>query len=189
MSLLRRLSYNLWYYFHPPWDTGVSPPELMDFIKSRPPGRALDLGCGTGTNVITLAQHGWQATGVDFARRAIKVGRRKVRQSGVEVDLRQGDVTEAGAVEGLYDLILDLGCFHSLTLEGRQGYLRNVERLLDQEGTYLLYVFLRESGGGLSPGVAEAELAAFPPTLQLTARQDSPDSRGRPSAWLTFRKA
>ena len=79
MRLFRRLLYNLWYYFHPPWDTGISPPELMDFIKSHPPERALDMGCGTGTNVITLAQHGWQAMGVDFTRRAIKLGRRKVR--------------------------------------------------------------------------------------------------------------
>ena len=90
-------------------------------------------------------------------------------------------------MEGLYDLILDIGCFHSLTQEGRQGYLRNVERLLDEEGTYLRYVFLRESGG-LSPGMAEADLAAFPQRLQLTTRQDSTDSRGRPSAWLTFCK-
>ena len=99
-----------------PWDTGVSPPELTEFIRSHAPGRALDLGCGTGTNVITLAQHGWWVTGVDFAWRAIRVARRKARRSGVEVELQVADVTRGDAVSGPYDLVLDLGCFHNLML-------------------------------------------------------------------------
>src|SRR4030066_306033 len=93
MPVLQRLVYQLWYYRKPPWDTGVSPPELLAHIERHPPGRALDLGCGTGTNVITLAQHGWQVTGVDFAWRAIRQAQRKAKRAGVLVDLRVGDVT------------------------------------------------------------------------------------------------
>ena len=181
---LRRLIFNLWYLFRPPWDTGVSPPELMEFIGSRPPGRALDLGCGTGTNVITLARHGWEVTGVDFAGRAIRAARRKARQAGVDVELRVGDVTKASTLAGRYDLVLDLGCFHSLPLEGRRRYAANVERLLAPEGTYMLYVFLKREGTELGPGVTDAELAALP--LKLTARREGDERGRRPSAWLTF---
>ena len=54
-----------WRYWRrqTPWDTQVTPPEVMEFIARTPPGKALDLGCGTGTNAITLARHGWQVDG------------------------------------------------------------------------------------------------------------------------------
>ncbi len=67
------------YYRQPRWDTGISPPELIAFLESHPASRALDLGCGTGTNAITMAGYGWQVTGVDFVGRAIRAGRRKAK--------------------------------------------------------------------------------------------------------------
>ena len=32
-----------------PWDSGITPPEIKDILAERPPGAALDLGCGSGT--------------------------------------------------------------------------------------------------------------------------------------------
>ena len=113
MSLFRRLIFSLWYYFNPPWDTGISPPELLDFIENHPPGRAIDIGCGTGTNVITLAKAGWQVTGVDFVPRAIKMAKRKVKQAGIEAELYVRDASNLEGISGPFDLVLDIGCFHS----------------------------------------------------------------------------
>jgi len=70
MSFLRRITFNLWYYQDHPWDTGISPPALMDFIQTYSPGRSLELGCGTGNNVITFAWREWQVAGLDFARQS-----------------------------------------------------------------------------------------------------------------------
>ncbi len=71
--MLRRLEFDLWYLFRPPWDSGISPPELFEFMAGHAPGRAIDLGCGTGTNVVTLATHGWQVIGLDFSPRAVRI--------------------------------------------------------------------------------------------------------------------
>lgn len=182
--------FNRWYLSRrqPPWDTGVSPPELLAFIATHPPGRALDLGCGTGTNVITLAQHGWRVTGVDFAVKAIVQARRKARAAGVQADLRLGDVTRLDNLAGPFDLILDIGCFHGLPADGRSAYARNVKRLLAPEGTFLLYVMFKADAQSQRSGILEAELALFAPELTPVARADGVDTaRGRPSAWLTYR--
>lgn len=186
MGFLRRLFFQFWYFRRPPWDTGISPPELLEFLDSHPPGRALDLGCGTGTNVITLAQHGWKVTGVDFAWKAIGTARRKAQRANADVDLRVGDVTRLEGVSGPFDLILDMGCFHNLDAPGRQAYLANIERLLAPDGTFLLYTFMLapddESGHGVSP----PELMEMAARLKLINREDGNDRGRRASAWLTF---
>src|ERR1700694_3122552 len=58
-----------------PWDSGMPPPELVEWVegsRALPPGRALDIGCGTGTNARYLLDHKWQVTGVDFVPRAVQ---------------------------------------------------------------------------------------------------------------------
>jgi cyclopropane fatty-acyl-phospholipid synthase-like methyltransferase len=187
MSLSRRLFFNFSYFRKPPWDTGISPPELLEFISSHPPGRALDLGCGTGTNVITLAKAGWQVTGVDFAGRAIQVARRKVRQAGVTADLRVGDVTRLEGVRGPFDLILDIGCYHGITTPGKQAYRENLRRLLAPAGDFLMYSIFRQADED-RPGMLEEDIEPFFADFDLLGRQDGQDRYGRRSAWSIFRK-
>jgi cyclopropane fatty-acyl-phospholipid synthase-like methyltransferase len=188
MDYLRRLKFHLWYYQRqqPPWDTGITPPEVEAFIASHPPGRALDLGCGTGTNVITLAQHGWQVTGVDFAWSALRFARRKLKQAGVQATLRLDDVTRLHGIDSPFDLILDIGCFHNLTSEGRLTYLENIERLLAKSGTYLLYVHIKPDIAERGHGVVEADLQLIAARLYLISRQDVTERGTCPSAWLTY---
>ncbi|HSB67251.1 MAG TPA: class I SAM-dependent methyltransferase [Anaerolineales bacterium] len=186
--MLRKLFFILAYMRHPIWDTGVSPQELLDFITSHPPGKALDMGCGTGTNVITLAKHGWLVTGVDFTRGAIRVAKQKAQQHQVKVDLQVDDVTHLKNVTGKFDLILDMGCFHSLPEGKRQMYISNVERLLADEGTFLLYTFIQTKLDGIGAGVEEADLLYLDQNLHIVHRKNGTERGIRASAWLTIQK-
>ena len=183
--LLQKLIFNLWYFRQPPWDTGISPPELIEFISSHAPGRALDLGCGTGTNVLTLARHAWQVTGVDFARRAIAIARQKIRQAGLPVDFYLGDVTQLKGIPGPFDLVLDIGCFHSLPPAARRVYARNLPRLLAPQGTLLMYAFFKDPGED-GPGLVDSDLEALGSMVALVRRVDGSERGRRPSAWLTY---
>ena len=57
-----------------PWDTSRPSSELQRVFSGStiPPCRALELGCGTGTNSVWLAQQGFEVTGVDLAPLAVK---------------------------------------------------------------------------------------------------------------------
>jgi SAM-dependent methyltransferase len=188
MSILRRLFFNWMYLRRPPWDTGISPPELVEFIAAHTPGRALDLGCGTGTNAITLARQGWTVTAVDFAAQGIIRARRRAAAEGVSVDFRVADATRLENLQGTFDLILDIGCYHGLSREGQEAYVRNLERLLAPRGTYLMYGFFRQqnvNGPGMLPdGLQPLDTDA----LELVSRVDGFDRRERPSTWVSFRR-
>jgi len=90
------MRFNLLYLLsRTPWDTGTTPPEVAALVEEGglSPGRALDLGCGTGTNCIYLACHGWETVGVDFSAIAIRRARRKARRAGVNCRFHRADVT------------------------------------------------------------------------------------------------
>lgn len=188
MSFLQRLIFNLWYFRNPPWDSGISPPELLAFLEKTDPGRAIDLGCGTGTNVITLAQRGWQVVGVDFASRAIRIAKQKVKKAGVQADLRVGDVTRLEGVTGPFDLALDLGCFHSLTPAARGLYLDRLDEILAPAGYWFLYAFFNPATQLTTPGLAPADLDLILRRFILLSRQDGFDRNVRASAYFLFQK-
>ncbi len=146
--------WNLMYLFRPPWDTGRPQPALVEWIERTRtrPGRALDLGCGTGTNAIYLARQGFQVTGVDIARLAIAKARRKAQEAGVDVRFLVADVTDLPPDLGTFDLALDVGCFHSLSQEDRARYVASLQRVLVPGGVYLLYAFLPLEKGQRRPG-------------------------------------
>ncbi|MBI3362661.1 MAG: class I SAM-dependent methyltransferase [Chloroflexi bacterium] len=191
---MRRLFFNLWYWLpvKPPWDSGISPPELTRVVEGSarspalPPGRALDLGCGTGTNVIYLAQRGWHTVGVDFAGRAIHAARRKAKSAGADslCEFHAGDVTDLSFLQPPFDLALDMGCFHSLDLAGRPRYADGLARLLRPGAIYLLYAF--KPGGDGPRGASEEEVLATFQTAFRAAKIEQ--GTGRPSAWYTLER-
>jgi len=176
----------LWMYLRrPPWDSGITPPELIDYIATHPAGRAIDLGCGTGTNVLALAQKGWQVTGVDFIPKAIRTAKRKTQN--VQVELRVGDVTNLRGITGPFDLALDIGCFHGI--ENKSKYLDELDRLLAPGGHWLLYGFFKPNSQPSGPGLDEATLSLIHTRgISLLTRTDGFDRRDRPSAWFLFQK-
>ena len=190
-SKIRRwLQFNLFYLGRPPWDTGVSPPELKRFLDKAAPGRALDVGCGTGTNLVTMAEAGWQVVGMDIAWLSVLRARLKLRQNGLEGRVIYGDVTAEPDVRPPFDLILDIGCYHGLSRSGREEYRGHIRKWLRPGGTLLIYAHRRREAEG-SNGITEADLDAFHTFLTLHWRDDGDEVRpggggGYPATWVRF---
>ncbi len=178
----RRLNF-AWRYLRgeTPWDTNETPPEVRAFVRDATPGRALDLGCGTGTNVLFLVEHGWQATGVDYVAQAVKAAREKAAAQGAQATFFQGDVThlEALPLAGPFDYLLDIGCMHSLTEEGQARYAAQLARLAAPGARYMLYAGLpREHPTGQIGITPERVAALFAPHFAIERQEVGKDTGG-----------
>lgn len=181
----RLFFYWLYLFKRPPWDTGIPAPELVRAAGERPAGSALDLGCGTGTNVRYLAERGWRVTGVDFIPRAIDQARRHTRDHAARVTLLVGDVTrlEQLPLPGPFDLALDMGCYHSIDAAGRQRYGRGLKHWLRPGGLFMLYAFQPDPQRKLWGLTKEQVIAEFADGFRLVNYEQG---SGRPSAWYYF---
>jgi len=135
-----------------PWDTGISPPELLEAIsgpEALSPGKALDIGCGTGTNSLTLARRGWQVLGIDFAEPAIAQAiiraedmQEEVARVGGSVRFSCADVTCLEAPSIPYNLVFDLGCLNGIPYVLRSTYAQIVAEQAVPGALFLVYTHL-----------------------------------------------
>ena len=187
------LFWDLMYLFGPtPWDTGITPPEIVSMMGSGRLhiGRALDLGCGTGTNAIYLAQHGFDVTGIDVSRRAIALARRKARSIDRAIRFVRGDVSRMTrwVAPNSIDFAYDIGCFHGLKAEARSQYADGLRKVMRPGSIYMLYAFTSDDGG--SRGVTSDEIATrFANGFVVEQVDQGGDRNGRSSAWYTLRRA
>ena len=115
-----------------PWDSGKPSEELRRVLKAEifTGSSVLEFGCGTGTNAIELARHGFAVTAVDSVDQAITVARDKARAAAVDVDFRVADALRDD-LGGPYDILFDRGVYHCLRtvdLKAFQEFLKKATR-------------------------------------------------------------
>jgi len=189
INLIKRLEFDLLYLFGKPrWDTGIVPPEVVEFVENHPPGRALDLGCGTGTNMLYLAQHGWQVDGIDFSWLAVHRARMRLGDAGFPPTVWVKDITRWSKTNGNYNYILDIGCFHQLPAAGKRNVLHFLQRNLVPGGCLMIYGHLQNPEGSRPYGLSESDVSEVSSTFSLMRREDGTESGRRPSVWLWFER-
>jgi len=178
------------------WDTGVTPPEVQEAFQTGdiPPGAALDLGCGTGTNTIFMAKQGRQAVGLDFVPQAIHKARRKAQRAGVadRVRFEVADVTRLDEMDlPPGGFALDMGCFHGLNPAGQRRYAAGLARTLVAGGRYMLYTLDPRTQAGISFGMLpEAVQAVFAPAFDIVRMERGMGwSRGSTWFWMERKAA
>jgi SAM-dependent methyltransferase len=138
--------------------------------RSRPLGRALDLGCGRGQYTPELARRGWQAVGIDYVPAAIQAAAAKSR--GVAgLSYVVGDVTRLSSAQlGTFGFFLDIGCFQGLDAGQRLAQGEGVSALASPGATLLMLSLGPGRWRWLVDGVSQEEVeTAFAGWQLLTA--------------------
>lgn len=112
---------------------------LAEVASRLAPGTALDLGSGEGADVIWLAEHGWQATGVDLSAVAVSRAEQAARARNIPADQIEFQVADLSEWEPrqTYDLVAS-SFLHSHDDLDREGILRAATSYVADGGHLLL---------------------------------------------------
>jgi SAM-dependent methyltransferase len=96
-----------------PWDTGRPSSELQRVLgrNAIKPCRAFELGCGTGTNSVCLAQQGFEVTGVDVAPLAMERAKERAQAAGVKVRFVVADALNLADPDETFEFFFDRGAW------------------------------------------------------------------------------
>ena len=157
------------------------------------PCTAIDLGSGTASNCVFLAQHGFEVTGVDFAQAAIDLGnKRAAGRATCSVTFIRDDLTNLQNVRGPFDLLVDYGTLDDLKPPQRDRYVQNVLPLTHAGSRFLLYCFEWQprwyerpyfSSMALLPGEAERR---FAPHFDIERYAAESGLKGLPRGWAVY---
>jgi SAM-dependent methyltransferase len=97
-----------------PWDTGEPEPLLVEFVAAGRvrPTQTLEIGAGTGTNALWLAERGFDVLGIDVAPLAVERATAKLNGRALRCRFATRDFLAADSPDGPFDFVFDRGCFH-----------------------------------------------------------------------------
>jgi len=208
----------------PPWNIGEPQPELAALIRAgKVRSDVLDAGCGHAELSLALAAEGYTVVGIDLTPTAIAAATKAAEERGLRTaSFLEADITSFTGYppgsEGRFTTIIDSTLFHSLPVEGRDGYLRSVHRAAAPGASYYVLVFAKgafpvEAGFGpntvdedelrgavskywevdeIRPAFIHANIPAMPDDAPFEMPDFPKDEKGRsklPAYLLTAHKA
>ena len=140
------------YQGQAPWDTGRPQPAIVKLAEAgQIRGRVLDVGCGTGENLLYLAARGHEAWGLDFVPVAIERAKAKAAQRGIEAHFIVGNALELNKLGRRFDTVIDCGLFHTFTDEERLVFVQGLSEVLGPGGLLHILCFSDEEPGTEGP--------------------------------------
>jgi SAM-dependent methyltransferase len=129
----------------PPWNIGESQPELAALIRDgKVRSDVLDAGCGHAELSLALAVGGYTVVGIELTPTAVAAATKAAQQRNLpNATFVQDDITKFTGFDGRFNTIIDSTLFHSLPIEGRDGYQQSVHRAAAPGAVYYILVFAK----------------------------------------------
>ena len=138
---------------------------LVEMVKDRKPGRALDVGMGQGRNALWLAQQGWDTTGYDPAERAVALARENAAHAGVKLNTVIATDSQFDMGLAKWDLIL------LSYVEIRENANKVIRALAP--GGLVVAEYFHDGNGGAPGGFTDNELLRLFEGLRVIRYEDT----------------
>jgi len=148
------------YKGEPPWDIGRPQKEYIQLEqRGEIVGSILDVGCGTGENVLYMAAQGHEVWGIDFVPSALQKAQEKAAQRHLTATFLVLNALELHTLGRTFDTVIDSGLFHVLSDEERHLFVDNLKCVIRCGGTYFMLCFSELEPGDYGPRrVTQAEI-------------------------------
>jgi SAM-dependent methyltransferase len=115
---------------------------LIESIKGKRPGKALDLGMGQGRNTIYLAKVGWDVTGIDIANEAVDFANTRAKEEKINISTELIPIEQFQFGVNKWDLIVHVyeGCLYD------KKRIQKIIMSLKPRGIFVFEFFHREAG-------------------------------------------
>lgn len=121
-------------------------PRLVALLAVSEKEAVLDVGCGTGTLSIALAQAKALVTGIDADRSALSIAEQKKSDAGVQVLFQQADARKLPYDAGHFDCAVSSLFFHHLESSDKFRVLQEIGRVTKPGGRIVVADWSKPSG-------------------------------------------
>ncbi len=153
---------------HPRFNTNPNA-FLVEMVRNRKSGSALDVGMGQGRNAIWLAQQGWTVTGFDPAEKAVALATEQAKRQGVYITTKVKTMADFDFGDKQWDLIV-------MSYVGARGMADKIQKALKPGGIVVIEAMHRDAAKGRSIGGGvvfdTAELPALFPELRVVRYEE-----------------
>ncbi len=140
------------YQGQAPWDTGRPQPAIINLAEAgQIRGSVLDVGCGTGENILYLAAKGHNSWGLDFLPLVIERAKAKAAQREIDAHFIVGNALDLARLGRQFDTVIDCGLFHTFADEERPVFIEGLTKVLGPRGLLYLLCFSDEEPGTEGP--------------------------------------
>ncbi|HKG21731.1 MAG TPA: class I SAM-dependent methyltransferase [Blastocatellia bacterium] len=145
--------------------------------------RLLEVGCGTGTDLIQFARGGALVTGLDLTPRSLEIARRRFDLYGLAGEFANGDAENLSFPDETFDVVYSFGVIHHTPDTERAA--GEIYRVLRKGGQAIVMLYHRTSlyyWGGLmlKRGLLRAELLSDSPAAIMSRYVEHTETGGRP---------
>lgn len=121
-------------------------PKIARLIKKRNAKKILDLGCGSGRNLVYLAKNSFAVYGVDISPEGIRIAKNWLKEEGLKANFKISDIyKKLPYPDNFFDALISIQTLHHAKIEEIRKLIKEIERILKSKSLIFITVSKKQT--------------------------------------------